>query len=138
MLRQPCRSLCRTAPCGSRRVCTVLGALAVGATVSVGYCAALTPATAGAAGSCPNEQVRIEEPYAPALPDCRAYEQVSPVEKNYADALGAVTSVRASASGEAIAFDSLGTFPLGAGSSGEGSLAQGPPAKAPRSCSAPI
>ncbi len=121
MLRQPCRSLCRTAPCGSRRVCTVLGALAVGATVSVGYCAALTPATAGAAGSCPNEQVRIEEPYAPALPDCRAYEQVSPVEKNYADALGSVTSVRASASGEAIAFDSLGTFPLGAGSSGEGS-----------------
>jgi hypothetical protein len=121
MLRRPRRSLCRTAPCGSRRVCTVLAALVVGATASVGYCAALTPATAGAEGSCPNEQVRIEEPYAPALPDCRAYEQVSPVEKNYADALGSVTSVRAGGSGEAIAFDSLGTFPLGAGSSGEGS-----------------
>lgn len=104
-----------------RWVCTVLRALVLGVAASVGSCAALMPAMAAAAGSCPNEQVRIAEPYAPALGDCRAYEQVSPVEKNYADALGAVTSVRASASGEAITFDSLGTFPLGGGSSGEGS-----------------
>ena len=81
----------------------------------------MAPATAAAAGSCPNEQARIAEPYAPALADCRAYEQVSPVEKNYADALGAITSVRAAPSGEAVTFDSLGTFPLGGGSSGEGS-----------------
>jgi len=111
----------RATPCGSRRVCRVLRALVLGIAAIVGSCAALTPATAAAAGSCPNEQVRIAEPYAPALPDCRAYEQVSPVEKNYADALGAVTSVRASASGEAVTFDSLGSFPLGEGSSGEGS-----------------
>ncbi len=125
MSRRVCRLLCRAAPRGSNRVYRVLGALVLGLTASVGYCAALAPATAGAAGSCPNEQVRIEEPYALALPDCRAYEQASPVEKNYADALGSVTSVRAGASGEAITLDSLGTFPLGAGSSGEGSFGAG-------------
>jgi hypothetical protein len=70
---------------------------------------------AAAAGSCPNEQARVAEPYAPPLPDCRAYEQVSPVEKNYADALGAVTSVRGAPSGEAITLDSLGPIPLGGG-----------------------
>jgi hypothetical protein len=125
MVRHIRRSLRLTASCGLRPACTVLGALVLGAIASVGSWAALAPATAGAASSCPNEQVRIEEAYAPALPDCRAYEQVSPVEKNYADALGAVTSVRASASGEAIVFDSLGTFPLGTGSSGEGSFGTG-------------
>jgi len=107
--------------CGSCRACAVLRALVLGITASVGSGAALAPATAGAAGSCPNEQVRVAEPYAPALPDCRAYELLSPVEKNYADALGAVTSVRAAASGGAVTFDSLGPFPLGGGSSGEGS-----------------
>ncbi len=120
MSRRVCHLRLPTALCGSRPVCAVLGALVVGVTASVGYCAALAPATAGAAGSCPNEQVRIEEPYARALPDCRAYEQVSPVEKNYADALGAVTSVRAAPSGEAVTFDSLGPFPLDGGAS-EGS-----------------
>ena len=104
-----------------RRVGAVLRALVVGIVAGVGSCAALMPATAAAAGSCPNEQVRIEEPYAPALPDCRAYEQVSPVEKNYADALGAVTSVRAAHRAKRSRFDSLGVFPLGGGSSGEGS-----------------
>jgi hypothetical protein len=109
----------------SPRLAPGLGALVVRVVASVGCCVALTPAMAMAAGSCPNEQARVEEPYAPALPDCRAYEQVSPVEKNYADALGAVTTVRASASGEAVMFDSLGTFPLGAGSSDEQSSGGG-------------
>jgi hypothetical protein len=95
--------------------------LALGVLAGVGAFAGPAPAPAMAAGSCPNEQVRVEEIYSLALPDCRAYEQVSPVEKNYADALGAVTTVRAGASGEAVTFDSLGTFPLGERSSGEGS-----------------
>jgi hypothetical protein len=125
MLHPALRSPRLASRCGFRRVLTVLGALVVCIIASVGSCAALTPATAGAAGSCSDEQVRVAEPYAPALPDCRAYEQISPVEKNYADALGAVTTVRASASGEAITFDSLGTFPLGAGSSGEQSSGAG-------------
>ncbi len=120
MPRSARRSPCLTLPHGSRRVCAALGALVLGVIASVGCCAALTPATAGAASSCPNEQLRIEEPYALALPDCRAYEQVSPVEKNYADALGAVTSVRAAPSGEAVTFNSLGPFPLDGGA-GEGS-----------------
>ncbi len=111
---------------GTQSFCGGLRALALGVTASVGCCAALmsapapAPAVAGAAGSCANEQLRVAEPYAPALPDCRAYEQVSPVEKNYADALGAVTGVRAAPSGEAVTFDSLGPFPLGGGPSAEG------------------
>ncbi|MGH2831415.1 MAG: hypothetical protein ACRDK2_01460, partial [Solirubrobacteraceae bacterium] len=77
-------------------------------------------ATASAAGpvageECPNEQVRVDEPFGLALPDCRAYEQVSPAEKNLADALGAITTVRGNPSGEAMAYDSLGPFPLTGG-----------------------
>ena len=77
-------------------------------------------ATAFAAGAvagqpCPNEQVRIDEPFGLALPDCRAYEQVSPAEKNLADALGAITTVRSASSGEAMAYDSLGPFALTGG-----------------------
>jgi DNA-binding beta-propeller fold protein YncE len=33
------------------------------------------------AETCPNAQTRAEQPYAQALPDCRAYEIVTPVEK---------------------------------------------------------
>lgn len=73
-----------------------------------------------AAQSCANEQLRIDEPFGPALSDCRAYEQVSPAEKNLADALGAITTVRVSPGGESVAYDSLGPFPL-AGGAQEGS-----------------
>ena len=41
-------------------------------------------APAGAAG-CPNAQARVEDGYSLALPDCRAYEQVSPVDKQDGD-----------------------------------------------------
>ena len=127
MLRLVCRSPRRVIPCGSRRICTTPRALAIGVLASVGSCAAMLPAvgaTAGASagatarggGRVPQRTGARAEPYATALPDCRAYEQVSPVEKNYADALGAVTSVRAAPSGEAVTFDSLGPFPLGGGS----------------------
>jgi hypothetical protein len=36
--------------------------------------------------NCPNEQRRVEQPYGQTLPDCRAYEMVSPVETSGFDA----------------------------------------------------
>ncbi len=85
----------------------------------------LSAPMASAAGAeakqpCPNEAVRIQEPFGLALTDCRAYEQVSPVEKNLADALGAITSVRSAPDGEAVTYGSLEPFPL-QGSASEGS-----------------
>jgi hypothetical protein len=96
-------------------------ALVAGIAVALASSAAPVPARAAqTAGGCPNEAAREAQVYGGALPDCRAYEQVSPVEKNYADALGAITSVRGAPSGEAVTFDALGPYPLGAGA-GEGS-----------------
>jgi hypothetical protein len=106
------------APRVPHRVRTVLIALAAGIAAAVASSAA--PARAAETGICPNEAAREAQVYGGALPDCRAYEQVSPVEKSYADALGAITSVRGAPSGEAVTFDSLGPYPLGGGS-GEGS-----------------
>jgi len=37
-------------------------------------------------GSCPNERLREEQPYGLGLPDCRAYEMVSPANTNGQDA----------------------------------------------------
>jgi hypothetical protein len=99
----------------ARRVRTVVLALAAAVALS----AAPASARAGETGGCPNEAAREAQPFGAALPDCRAYEQVSPVEKSYADALGAVTSVRGAPSGGAVTFDSLGPYPLGGGA-GEG------------------
>jgi hypothetical protein len=48
-----------------------------------------TPAAApntGTPGSCTNERLREEQPYGLALPDCRAYEMVSPANTNGTDA----------------------------------------------------
>jgi WD40-like Beta Propeller Repeat len=67
-----------------------------------------------AAESCPNEQLRAEQPYGLSLPDCRAYEMVSPVEKGDQDAT--TGGARASLSGEAITYESHGTFAESAGS----------------------
>jgi hypothetical protein len=59
---------------------------------------------------CPNEHIRLQEGDAAALPDCRGYEQVSPVEKNLNDALGAVSLVQSSTAGERVTFVSLSPF----------------------------
>jgi hypothetical protein len=74
---------------------------------------ASTPALA--AEPCLNEALRAEDPYSPSLPDCRAYEQVSPVEKGLTDALGDIVNVRAAASGEAVTFTANTPFPGGIG-----------------------
>jgi hypothetical protein len=49
--------------------------------------------------------------HGPALPDCRVYEQVSPVNKNGADAKGFPGSVQASPSGDQISYYSISPFP---------------------------
>ncbi len=73
------------------------------------------PAGASAAG-CPNEAVRKAEPYASQLPDCRAYEQVSPVDKNATDAAGRQGHMQSSLSGESVIYYSVVPFPGTVGS----------------------
>ncbi len=84
------------------------------------------PAGASAAGVCPNEALRGEsnvnpatgKPYSTELPDCRAYEQVTPVDKNGVPVeLG--YRARASTSGDAITFFSTLPFPVPAAGASE-------------------
>ena len=104
----------------------MVGREAMGISVRSVLLAALTPALAGVVGgtigaavaqaeTCPNEQIRAEQTYALTLPDCRAYEQVSPVEKNLSDAEGAAGFVQASPSGGGVTFYSILPFPGVAG-----------------------
>ena len=67
----------------------------------------------GSPPNCPNEQARAEQPYGLALPDCRAYEMVSPLDKN--DSNIAPENARASVSGEAVTYQSRGSFSEPAG-----------------------
>jgi hypothetical protein len=76
---------------------------------------ALLPAVAARAESCRNESLRERQAYATLLPDCRAYEQVSPAAKNLTDAAGEPGIVQASPSGGAVTFFSVSSFPETAG-----------------------
>jgi hypothetical protein len=62
---------------------------------------------------CPNEPLRAEQPYGLGLPDCRAYEMVSPPDKSDQDVGKGL--VRASVSGEAVTYFSKGAFAEPAG-----------------------
>lgn len=58
---------------------------------------------------CPNEEFRTGELSPPshpsaALPDCRAYEQASPVDKNGLDVTGTYPTTKASIDGEAVIY----------------------------------
>ena len=68
-------------------------------------------AAAAQAEGCPNEQLREGDGYALRLPDCRAYEQISPVDKNFTDAAGVPGSVQSAPSGEEVTFFSIAPFP---------------------------
>jgi hypothetical protein len=72
----------------------------------------LSSAPGALAGSCPNEAIRKTEPYGSALPDCRAYEQVSPVDKNATDAAGRPGYVQSSPDGERVSYYSVVPFPV--------------------------
>ena len=60
--------------------------------------------------SCPNEASRAGQPAAGGLPDCRAFEMVSPVDKNDNDAVALNFYGRSATSGEAVTYESKGSF----------------------------
>ena len=74
---------------------------------------------ATSAEACPvgTELIRKAEPYAQRLPDCRAYEQVSPADKKSTDAMGQPGFVQSSSSGESVSYYSVAPFPGISGSS---------------------
>ncbi|HTD08621.1 MAG TPA: hypothetical protein VK680_06995 [Solirubrobacteraceae bacterium] len=76
-----------------------------GLALSFGVLFTSAPTPAFAEGGCPNEQLRAET-HSTGLPDCRAYELVSPASKDGEP----VTRGRVAAGGSSIAFTSLGAF----------------------------
>jgi hypothetical protein len=64
------------------------------------------------ATACPveTENTRNSEPHATELPDCRAYEQVSPTDKNATDADGRPGHVQSSSSGTSVTYYSVVPF----------------------------
>jgi hypothetical protein len=68
---------------------------------------------ASAAGGCPNEAFRTGE--GARLPDCRAFEQATSVDKNGGNAEGIENLVGASPSGDAITFTNAAGVPGGFG-----------------------
>jgi hypothetical protein len=92
----------------SLRVETLVRCIAITLGTTVMLALGVVPAAASA--ECPNEAVRNVEPYGSALADCRAYEQVSPVNKNGGDALGVPYLTEASPSGEGVVYFSLLPF----------------------------
>jgi len=79
-----------------------------------------TGASSAADGACPNEAIRVQQ-HATNLADCRAYEKVSPADKGFGDIVGDGLTTIASASGDAVAFNSRAQFAgaVGSGVSGQ-------------------
>jgi hypothetical protein len=78
-----------------------------------------TTAGAAASGACPNEAIR-EEQHSTYLAECRAYEMVSPPDKNGGDIQGDLPGVQSSADGGGVAYVSHASFgdTLGSGPGG--------------------
>jgi len=74
---------------------------------------------AGEVEECPNEARRVEQ-HSTFLPDCRAYEMVSPLDKNGGDVEGGGSSVISSGNGNGVVFASLAGFADTAGSGSGG------------------
>lgn len=95
---------------------TALAASAAGRAQSADRTLATTPVQA----ACPNEAIRAEQ-HAQGLPECRAYEMVSPPDKNGGEVPGDGVSVTAAGDGNAVAFTARGSFgdTVGAGPIGQ-------------------
>ena len=76
----------------------VLGALALGAS------------SVPSASACANEARRLEQG-STFLPECRAYEMVSPVNKNNYDTRPQASHARISEAGDAVTYDAIGPLP---------------------------
>lgn len=93
-----------------------IGVIAAFALLAAGMLAA-APALAAEGEGCPNEQVRHEsnvnpttgQPYSVDLPECRAYEMVTPVEKGESDAL-TLAALPVAADGDGVEFLSQNAF----------------------------
>lgn len=75
----------------------------------LGACTLALPAQGAEGQACAYEAQRVEQGIA-YLPDCRAYEQVTPAEKGDGDIIGEGNSTKASDAGNALAFDSQFNF----------------------------
>ena len=72
---------------------------------------------APAFAACSNDALRTGA--GARLPDCRAYEQATPVDKHGNDAIGRLNFVQAAADGHAVDFFSTGNLPTTGGSSNQ-------------------
>ena len=67
------------------------------------------PAQVQESDTCPNAAIRTAQ-FASYLPDCRAYEMVSPLHKNGGNVAAASTLTQASVSGDAVKYTSMAMF----------------------------
>lgn len=70
----------------------------------------LVPVPGAGAAACPNEARRTEQHTQSLLPDCRAWEIVSPPDKNGANVISDPAVTRGAADGNALSFEALGGF----------------------------
>jgi len=80
----------------------------------------LAAGSAKAADACPNAAIRAEQG-TQGLPECRAYEMVSPPDKNSSDVANTASRVQSDPDGTRITYISSGAF---AGAPGTGAVAQ--------------
>jgi NHL repeat len=66
-------------------------------------------------GACPNDNLRSG--FGRRLPDCRAYEQATPIDKHGSNAQGTLNRIQASSDGDRVTFLTNGGLPTTGGSS---------------------
>jgi sugar lactone lactonase YvrE len=94
-----------------RFVATSLAGEAEGADLAF----ATYPSVPPPSGSCPNEQFRTG--FGERLPDCRAYEQATPVDKHGSNVQGKRNAEQVSSNGDRVTFYLTGGLPTSGGSS---------------------